>query len=71
MKKDGPNVIWEDVLKSDDSEIEKAHKLWLSKLPPQYCAIHKEKQLILIAEESIDRVKSVNLILDMVNQNQN
>ena len=63
MKKDDPNVIWEDVLKSDDSEIEKAHKLWLSKLPPQYCAIHKEKQLILIAEESIDRVKSVNLDL--------
>ena len=60
MKKDGPNVIWEDVLKSDDSEIEKAHDLWLSKLPPQHCAIHKEKQLILIAEESIDRVKSVN-----------
>ena len=63
MKRDGPNVIWEDVLKSDDSEIEKAHDLWLSKLPPQHCAIHIEKQLILIAEESIDRVKSVNFNL--------
>ena len=63
MKRDGPNVIWEDVLKSDDSEIEKSHDLWLSKLPPQHCAIHIEKQLILIAEESIDRVKSVNFNL--------
>ena len=61
MKRDGPNVIWEDVLKSDVSEIEKAHKLWLSKLPPQYCAIHKEEQLILEVNKSIDRVKSVNL----------
>ena len=63
MKRDGPNVIWEDVLKSDDSEIEKAHKVWLSKLPPQYCAIHKEEQLILEVNKSIDRVKSVNLDL--------
>ena len=61
MKRDGPNVIWEDVLKSDASEIEKVHELWLSKLPPQHCAIHKEEQLILEVNESIDRVKSVNL----------
>ena len=61
MKRDGPNVVCEDVLKSDVSEIEKAHKLWLSKLPPQYCAIHKEEQLILEVNKSIDRVKSVNL----------
>ena len=47
MKKDDPNVIWEDVLKSDASEIEKAHKLWLSKLPPQYCAIHEERAINL------------------------
>ena len=60
MKKDGPNVKWEDVLKSDDSEIEKAHKLWLSKLPPQYCANHKKEQLIQETEDSINRVKSVN-----------
>ncbi len=52
--------IWKDVLKDDASEIGKAHKLWLSKLPPQYCDIHKEEKLILKAEESIDRVKSVN-----------
>ena len=63
MNRKGPNVIWEDVLKSDVSEIEKAHKLWLSKLPPQYCAIHKEEQLILEVNKSIDRVKSVNLDL--------
>ena len=63
MKRDGPNVVCEDVLKSDVSEIEKAHKLWLSKLPPQYCAIHKEEQLILEVNKSIDRVKSVNLDL--------
>ena len=63
MKRDGPNVVCEDVLKSDVSEIEKAHELWLSKLPPQYCAIHKEEQLILEVNKSIDRVKLVNLDL--------
>ena len=61
MKRAGPNVIWEYVLKSNASEIEKAHELWLSKLPPQYCAIHKEEQLILEVNKSIDRVKLVNL----------
>ena len=63
MNRDGPNVIWEDVLKSDDSKIEKAHKLWLSKLPPQYCAKHEKEQLILEAKDSIDRVKSVKFNL--------
>ncbi len=63
MKRDGPNVIWEDVLKSDASEIEKAHELWLSKLSPQFCAIHEEEQLILKAEESISSVKEYNDVL--------
>ena len=63
MNREGPNVICEDVLKSDAQEIEKAHDLWLSKLPPQYCAIHKEEQLNLEVNKSIDRVKSVNLDL--------
>ncbi len=60
MNRDGPNVIWEDVLKSGDSEIEKAHELWLSKFTPQYCAKHEEEQLILSTKSSVYLVKSVN-----------
>ena len=63
MSRDGQKEIWEDVLKGDASEIEKAHKVWLSKLPPQYCSYHKEEQLILNAEESISRVKKYNDVL--------
>ena len=63
MSRDGQKEIWEDVLKGDASEIEKAHKVWLSKLPPQYCSYHKEEQLILEVNKSIDRVKLVNLDL--------
>ena len=63
--------IWKDVSKDEALEIEKAHELWLSKLPPQYCSYHKEEQLILKAEESIDRVNQLILILDIVLHIQN
>ncbi len=54
------NELWENVSKGDASEKEKAHELWLSKFPPQYCVFHKEEQLILKAEESLNRIKSDN-----------
>ncbi len=60
MNREDPNVIWEDVLKSDASEIEKVHHLWLSKLPPQYCDKHKEVKLISNAEESRVRTDHIN-----------
>ena len=63
MSRDGQKEIWGDVSKGDASEIEKAHKVWLSKLPPKYCDKHKEVQLILNAEESISRVKKYNDVL--------
>ncbi len=54
----GLRAIWEDVPSGKFSEIEKAHKSWLSK--SRCCDIHKKEQLSLRTEVSISKVKEYN-----------
>ena len=54
----GLRAIWEDVPSGKFSEIEKAHKSWLSK--SRCCDMHEKEQLSLRTEVSISKVKEYN-----------